>query len=154
LQTCTRAPSMSFSSIPPAHPCATLTTPTSRVPAVQAGTATRAGPAAAGPTPHGPPRRRTADTGTAGPRRTSTALPPQSQAPAATFSDCKDFAKTLAYHRKGLLAWYRYPISTGPLEGTNNKIRALTRQAYGFRDMDYFILQRYALHESRFLLIG
>jgi transposase len=66
----------------------------------------------------------------------------------------KDFAKTLAIHRRGLLDWYRYPISTGPLEGTNNKIRALTRQAYGFRDHDYFILQLYALHETRFLLVG
>jgi transposase len=66
----------------------------------------------------------------------------------------KDFAKTLAVHRRGLLAWYTYPISTGPLEGTNNKIRALTRQAYGFRDIQYFILQLYALHESRFLLVG
>jgi transposase len=66
----------------------------------------------------------------------------------------KDFASTLAIHRRGLLAWYHYPISTGPLEGTNNKIRALTRQAYGFRDTEYFILQLYALHETRFLLVG
>ena len=66
----------------------------------------------------------------------------------------KDFARTLAIHRRGLLAWYSYPISTGPLEGTNNKIRALTRQAYGFRDTEYFILQLYALHETRFLLVG
>jgi transposase len=66
----------------------------------------------------------------------------------------KDFARTIAGHRSGLLAWYTYPISTGPLEGTNNKIRALTRQAYGFRDQEYFILQLYALHESRFLLVG
>ncbi len=66
----------------------------------------------------------------------------------------KEFARTLAFHRRGLLAWYICPISTGPLEGTNNKIRTLTRQAYGFRDQEYFILQLYALHESRFLLIG
>jgi transposase len=66
----------------------------------------------------------------------------------------KDFAKTLAFHRRGLLAWYNCPISTGPLEGTNNKIRTLTRQAYGFSDQEYFILQLYALHESRFLLVG
>ena len=64
------------------------------------------------------------------------------------------FAKTLALHRNGLLAWYTHPISTGPLEGTNNKIRALTRQAYGFRDQEYFLLQLYALHETRFLLVG
>jgi transposase len=66
----------------------------------------------------------------------------------------KDFARTLAFHRRGLLAWYICPISTGPLEGTNNKIRTLTRQAYGFRDQEYFILLLYALHESRFLLVG
>src|SRR5258708_7838253 len=66
----------------------------------------------------------------------------------------KDFARTLALYRRGLLAWYSYPISTGPLEGTINKIRALTRQAYGFRDHEYFILQLYALHETRFLLVA
>ena len=65
----------------------------------------------------------------------------------------QQFAKTLALHRRGLLAWYRCPLSTGPLEGTNNKIRALTRQAYGFRDQEYFLLQLYALHESRFVLV-
>jgi len=64
------------------------------------------------------------------------------------------FARTLAIHRRGLQAWYSHPISTGPLEGTNNKIRALTRQAYGFRDQEYFILQLYALHESRLRLVG
>lgn len=66
----------------------------------------------------------------------------------------KDFARTLAKHRRGLLNWYAYPISTGPLEGTNNKIRALSRQAYGFRDQDYFELQLYALHTTRYLLVG
>jgi transposase len=66
----------------------------------------------------------------------------------------QDFAKTLATHRQGLLNWYNYRISTGPLEGTNNKIRALTRQAYGFRDGEYFMLQLYALHETRFRLVG
>jgi transposase len=43
------------------------------------------------------------------------------------------FAKSLAKHRRSLLAWYDHPISTGPLEGTNNKIKTLTRQAYGYR---------------------
>lgn len=31
------------------------------------------------------------------------------------------FAKTLASRRQNLLAWYDYPISTGPLEAVNNK---------------------------------
>jgi len=66
----------------------------------------------------------------------------------------KDFAKTLILHRQGILAWYDYPISTGPLEGTNNKIKTLQRQAYGFRDMDFFKLKIYALHESKYALTG
>ncbi len=39
-------------------------------------------------------------------------------------------ANTMRAHRVGLLNWYFYPISTGPLEGTNTKIRVLERQAY------------------------
>ena len=33
-----------------------------------------------------------------------------------------DFAKTLRFHACGILAHYDFPISTGPLEGTNNKM--------------------------------
>ena len=57
-------------------------------------------------------------------------------------------AKTLALYRTGILAYYDYPISTGPLEGTNNKIKTMKRQAYGFRDSDFFILKILALHET------
>lgn len=64
------------------------------------------------------------------------------------------FANTLQGHRNGLLAWYDYSISTGPLEGTNNKIKTLQRQAYGFRDQHYFRLKIYALHETKYLLVG
>lgn len=66
----------------------------------------------------------------------------------------RTFVKTLAAYRSGILAWYDYPISTGPLEGTNNKIKTLKRQAYGFRDSEYFRLKILALHHSRFELIG
>jgi transposase len=65
-----------------------------------------------------------------------------------------DFAKTLATHRSGLLAWYDYPISTGPLEATNTKIQLLKRQAYGYRDQEFFRLKIYALHLSRYALVG
>ena len=65
-----------------------------------------------------------------------------------------DFADTLENHKKGILAYYQYPISTGPLEGTNNKIKTLQRQAYGFRDRDFFKLKIYALHLSKYALIG
>ena len=64
------------------------------------------------------------------------------------------FARTLQLHRAGLLNWYHYPISTGPLEGTNTKIRVLQRQAYGFRDQEFFKLKIYALHQSTYALVG
>jgi transposase len=64
------------------------------------------------------------------------------------------FAKTLAAHREGILAWYDYPISTGPLEGTNNKIKTMKRQAYGFRDHEFFILKIMAIHEATYALVG
>jgi transposase len=63
-------------------------------------------------------------------------------------------AKTLEAHRAGLLAYYDYPISTGPLEGTNNKIKTLKRQAYGFRDLDFFKLKILAIHEAKYALVG
>jgi transposase len=64
------------------------------------------------------------------------------------------FARTLRFHAFGLLAYYDYAISTGPLEGTNNKIKTMKRQAYGFRDHQFFILKIYAIHESRYALVG
>ena len=64
------------------------------------------------------------------------------------------FAKTLKGRRFGLVSYYDYPISTGPLEGTNNKIKTLQKQAYGFRDLLFFKLKIYALHETKYALIG
>lgn len=64
------------------------------------------------------------------------------------------FADTLDRHRHGILAYYDYPISTGPLEGTNNKIKTLQRKAYGFRDIEFFKLKIYALHETKYALVG
>ena len=66
----------------------------------------------------------------------------------------RTFAKTLAGYRSGILAWFDHPISTGPLEGTNNKIKTLKRQAYGFRDLEYFKLKIMAIHLSKYELIG
>lgn len=63
-------------------------------------------------------------------------------------------AKTLTAFRTGILNWYDFPISSGPLEGINNKIGALQRMAYGYRDPDYFIDKLYALHVAKFALIG
>jgi transposase len=51
------------------------------------------------------------------------------------------FAKNLSRHEKGIINHCRYPIHTGRLEGINNKIKVIKRQAYGFRDDAYFILK-------------
>ena len=64
------------------------------------------------------------------------------------------FANTLMAHRSGIFAWYDYPISTGPLEGINNKIKTMKRQAYGFRDLEFFKLKIYTLHEKKYALTG
>ena len=65
-----------------------------------------------------------------------------------------NFAKTLRLHAHGILAYYDYPISTGPLEGTNNKIKTMKRQASGFRDQEFLKLKIYAIHESKYALVG
>jgi transposase len=64
------------------------------------------------------------------------------------------FAETLVEHRRGILNYYRCPITTAALEGTNNKIRTMQRQAYGFRDHEFFKLKIYALHETIYALVG
>jgi len=66
----------------------------------------------------------------------------------------KRFADTLREHKEGILAYYDYRISSGPLEGVNNKIRTLQRQAYGFRDLAFFKLKILALHQSKYALVG
>lgn len=63
-------------------------------------------------------------------------------------------ADTLDSHRAGLLSYFKHRISTGPLEGLNNKIKVLKRQAYGFRDMAFFKLRLYFLHETSVLMPG
>ena len=63
-------------------------------------------------------------------------------------------ANTLEGYRTGILNWYDFSISSGPLEGINNKIGALQRMAYGYRDNVYFIAKLYALHLAKFALIG
>ncbi len=63
-------------------------------------------------------------------------------------------ARTLASRAFGLLAYFDHPISTGPLEGINNKIKTLQRQSYGFRDAEYFKLSIFAIHQLKYALVG
>jgi transposase len=76
------------------------------------------------------------------------------KASSSEISILKTMAKTLSSYRSGILAYYDFPISTGPLEGTNNKIKTMKRQAYGFRDMEFFKLKIMALHETKYALVG
>ena len=47
----------------------------------------------------------------------------------------KEIARTLRNHRGLILNWFkaRYVISLGAVEGFNNKVKVVTRKAYGFR---------------------
>jgi transposase len=63
-------------------------------------------------------------------------------------------ARTLLEHFKGLLSYFEHRISNAKTEGINNKIKTLKRQAYGYRDMEYFKLRLYHLHEQQTSLVG
>ena len=66
----------------------------------------------------------------------------------------QSIADTLSRHRHGILAWYDYRISNGKLEGINNKIKTMKRQAYGYRDMPFFKLKLLSLHDSTYPFSG
>lgn len=66
----------------------------------------------------------------------------------------KKVAKALYKRIDELLNYFTHRITNGKAEGINNKIKTLKRQAYGFRDMQYFKLRLYHLHEQRHQLTG
>jgi transposase len=66
----------------------------------------------------------------------------------------QQMARTLAAHRSGLLADDDAMITSGPMEGTNHKIKTMKRMAYGFRDQEFFKLKILAIHETRYALVG
>lgn len=69
-------------------------------------------------------------------------------------SQLMSMGKTMALHRQRILDWYDHPISSGKIEGTNNKIKTMKRQAYGFRDMEFFKLRIMGIHEAKYALTG
>jgi transposase len=75
----------------------------------------------------------------------------------AVESGLKPFVKlalTIIRHLDQLLSYFSHRISTGPLEGLNNKIKTLKRQAYGYRDMEFFFLRILFIHESIYSITG
>ena len=68
----------------------------------------------------------------------------------------KQFIKGARFesHIETILAWYEHPITSGPLEGLNNKIKVLKRSAYGYRDFAFFGLRLLFIHETKLQLTG
>ena len=60
----------------------------------------------------------------------------------------------LLKHKTGILNYFEHRITSSSVEGTVNKIKTLKRQAYGFRDMEYFKLRLYHLHRQGYSLTG
>ena len=61
------------------------------------------------------------------------------------------FAELKEKRVEGLISHAMFPISTGKLEGFNNKIKVAKRVGYGFRNNDYFftLIKYLSLPESR-----
>ncbi|HUU91067.1 MAG TPA: ISL3 family transposase [Phycisphaerae bacterium] len=55
--------------------------------------------------------------------------------------DVTAFVRMLESHREGILNHCDYPIHTSKLEGINNKIKVIKRDAYGYHDERYFSLK-------------
>ena len=77
------------------------------------------------------------------------------KAAASNITMLKQVSKIIAAHRPGILAYFDFNgLSTGPLEGINNKIKTLHKMAYGFRGVEFFKLKIMALHETSYVLVG
>ncbi len=51
------------------------------------------------------------------------------------------FARRLSNYAAGIISHCRWPLHTSLLERINNKIKTMKRQAYGYRDDEYFFLR-------------
>ena len=62
--------------------------------------------------------------------------------------ELKSMARTIRDKLDGIISFWTFRhISNAKMEGFNNKIRWLIKQAYGFRDREYFKLKIYQLPE-------
>jgi len=53
----------------------------------------------------------------------------------------KAIAESFRDKKQFILNWFRKKISSAISEGFNNKIKRLKRMAYGYRDVEYFLLK-------------
>ena len=73
-----------------------------------------------------------------------------SEAESADIPILKTMTKTLRKHRVGILAYYDEKMSSGKVEGINNRIKTINKMAYGYRDLAFFELKIKASHEARY----
>jgi len=66
----------------------------------------------------------------------------------------ESFAKTLIKHKQGILAYYDEKMTSGKVEGVNNRTKTLSKIAYGYRDWEFFELKIKASHEGRYAFSG
>ena len=62
--------------------------------------------------------------------------------------------KTIDKYKDQILNFFKHRITNAVVEGPNNKIKTLKRQAYGYRDMEYFKLRLYHLHRTGYSFAG
>lgn len=68
------------------------------------------------------------------------------EADASNVAELKTMSKTIRTHIEGILAfWTTEGVTSAAVEGFNNKIRWLIKQAYGYRDQEYFRLKIFDL---------
>ncbi len=58
------------------------------------------------------------------------------------------FMRLLYNHFEGVISYAKYKISSGKIEGINNKIKTLRRQAYGYPDDEYFFLKLFDMSRN------
>ena len=72
------------------------------------------------------------------------------EAIASGLKELKTMAKTLEKHKEGILAYYDERISSGKVEGVNNRIKTMIKSAYGYRDREFLELKIKASHMPRY----
>ena len=76
------------------------------------------------------------------------------EAEASGIGEMAKMARTLREHEDGILSYFRHGITSGPMEGMNNKVRTLMKSTYGIRDEEYLDLRLKSLHEAKLQLTG
>ena len=55
----------------------------------------------------------------------------------------KKFAQMLRRHLAGILPWTKPRLSSGAVNGMNNKIKSISHRSFGFRTAEFFIANIY-----------